>query len=232
MRPCGKTGIQLSLKGPLEIFRMTRALDFTLYLITDRNVLPPGRTLQDAVREALNGGIKSIQLREKDLAPKALLPLAMELRNLTREYGAKLFINDRTDVALACDADGVHLTTSSLPAAVVRKILGPEKWIGVSTHCLDEILQAQEAEADFVTFGPVYFTRSKAAFGPPVGIRKLGEVCSQTQIPILALGGINLERIDKVMASGASGVALISAILGFADAREKSRQFIARLSSL
>jgi thiamine-phosphate pyrophosphorylase len=210
---------------------MTRSLDFSLYLITDRNILPPGRSLPEAVREALIGGVKCIQLREKDLSPKALFPLAQELRNLTREYGAKLFINDRADLALACEADGVHLTTNSLPTAVIRKILGPDKLIGVSTHSADETSFAQEQGADFLTFGPVFFTASKAAFGPPVGLEKLREACSRTRLPVFALGGINLNRVDDVMASGAAGVALISAILGFPDAQEKSRQFIERLSS-
>jgi thiamine-phosphate pyrophosphorylase len=210
---------------------MTQSVDFSLYLITDRGILPPGRSLPEAVREALIGGVKSIQLREKDLSPKALFPLARELRSLTREFGARLFINDRTDLALACEADGVHLTSNSLPTNIVRTILGPDKLIGVSTHCLDETLQAQEEGADFVTFGPVYFTQSKAAYGPPVGVQKLAEICSKVRIPVFALGGINLNLVEEVMASGASGVALISAILGFVDAREKSRQFIEHLLS-
>ncbi|MBN2428319.1 MAG: thiamine phosphate synthase [Deltaproteobacteria bacterium] len=209
---------------------MSRPIDFSLYLITDQNVLPPGRSLPEAVREALIGGVKCIQLREKELAPKTLLPLARELRGLTREYGAKLFINDRADVALACDADGVHLTTNSLPTTVVRKILGPDKLIGVSTHCTNEISLAEKEGADFVTFGPVFYTASKAAFGPPVGLEKLREACSQTRLPVFALGGVNLPQVDNVMACGAYGVALISAILGFTDARGKTRQFIEQLS--
>ena len=209
---------------------MTRTCDFSLYLITNRNVLPPERSLPEAVREALAGGVKCIQLREKDLATKTLFPLAMELRTLTREYGARLLINDRADLALACDADGVHLTTNSLPTAIVRKILGPDKLIGVSTHTLDEISRAQDEDVDFVTFGPVFFTASKAAYGPPVGLQKLRAACSHTHLPVFALGGIKLNLLDDVMASGVSGVALISAILGFSDAREKSRQFIEQLS--
>ena len=210
---------------------MKRSLDFSLYLITDRNILPPGRSLPEAIREALIGGVKCIQLREKELPPKTLFPLAIELRNLTRKYGAKLFINDRADLALACEADGVHLATNSLPIAVTRKILGPDKLIGVSTHTTDEISFAQDQGADFVTFGPVFFTASKAAFGPPVGLEKLQEACSRTRIPVFALGGINLNRVDDVIASGAAGVALISAILGFNNVQEKSRKFVEQLSS-
>jgi thiamine-phosphate pyrophosphorylase len=205
---------------------MPRELDFSLYLITDRQVLPPGISLPEAVREALDGGVRCLQLREKDLAPRALLPLALELRVLTREFKARLFINDRVDLAQACDADGVHLTTTSLPTGVVRNILGPDKLIGVSTHSAAEIIRAEEEDADFATFGPVFYTASKAAFGPPVGLDKLREACSRTSLPVFALGGVNLPQVDDVMACGASGVALISAILGYSDVREKTRRFI------
>ncbi len=210
---------------------MRHKIDFSLYLITDRSILPPGYSLPDAVREALEGGVKCVQLREKDLAPGSLFSLALELRELTRRYGAKLLINDRADVALACAADGVHLTSASLPVAEVRKIIGPKHLIGVSTHRLDEILTAEKSGADFVTFGPVYFTPSKAAFGPPVGLEKLTEVCRLSGLPVFALGGVKMERLDEIMDSGAAGVALISAILSFPDAGSRTERFINRLSA-
>lgn len=205
---------------------MAQKVDFSLYLITDRSVIPPGSSLPDAVGEALQGGVKCVQLREKDLSPVSLFSLALELRELTRRYGAKLLINDRADIALACAADGVHLTSTSLPVEEIRKIIGPDLLIGVSTHRLDEILTAQQDGADFVTFGPVYFTPSKAAFGPPVGLEKLQEVCRLSALPVFALGGVKLERLDEIMASGAAGVALISAVLGFPDAGSRAKRFI------
>lgn len=209
---------------------MSRPIDFSLYLITDRSILPPGSSLPEAVREALEGGVECVQLREKDLSPDSLFSLALELRHLTRRFGAKLLINDRADVALACDADGVHLTATSLPIAAVRKIVGPERLIGVSAHRPDEIAKAAGQGADFATFGPVYFTPSKAAYGPPVGLEKLGEACRGALLPVFALGGVKLERLDEILAAGAAGVALISAILSFPDPRGQAQSFLQRLS--
>jgi len=209
---------------------MKQPVDFTLYLITDRSVLPPGGSLPDAVREALEGGVSCVQLREKDLSPRSLFSLALELRKMTRHYGAKLLINDRADIALACGADGVHLTSTSLPISDVRQIIGPDRLLGISTHRIDEILQAGMDGADFVTFGPVYFTPSKAAYGPPIGLEKLAEACQLAKIPVFALGGVKQERLPAIMATGAAGVALISAILSFSDTRNRSEQFLRVLS--
>ena len=152
---------------------MMPTVGFSLYLITDRRQVPPGRTLTETVRAALEGGVKAVQLREKDLPAAELYPLALELRALTREYGAKLLVNDRIDVALAVGADGVHLGGHSLPTAAARQLLGPNRLIGVSTHRPEEIAAAQRDGADFVTFGPVFHTPSKAAFGEPVGLDQL-----------------------------------------------------------
>lgn len=209
---------------------MPSSLDFSLYLITSQKVLPHGQTLPQAIREALAGGVQAVQLREKELTPRVLLPLAMEIRRITREYGARLLINDRADLAMACDADGVHLTTTSLPTAAARKTLGPDKLIGVSTHSLEEIARAQSEGADFVTFGPVFHTPSKAAYGPPAGLAKLREACSSTRLPVFALGGIHLHQTEKVMACGASGIALISAILASSDPQGQASRFVRHLS--
>jgi thiamine-phosphate pyrophosphorylase len=118
-------------------------LDFDLYVVTDRQ-LTSGRSLRWVVEAALQGGARAFQLREKDLPPRELYPLALEMRQLTQTYGARLLINDRVDVALAVNADGVHLTTTSLPASIARRVLGPEHLIGVSTHTLAEAQAAAE----------------------------------------------------------------------------------------
>lgn len=204
-------------------------LDFNLYLITDRRQAPPGRTLVDVVRAACEGGVRSVQLREKDLTAGELFPLALELRTLTRQYGARLLINDRIDIALGVDADGVHLGGHSLPTAAARKILGPERLIGVSTHCPDEIAAAARDGADFVTFGPVYFTPSKAPYGKPAGLELLAAACHASPLPVFALGGINPERAKEVMTAGAYGVALISAILAEPEPAAAIRTFISLL---
>lgn len=182
------------------------------YLISDRKLLPDGKFLP-VVEELLAAGLQMLQLREKDLSASELYPLAVQLRDLTRRYNCKLLINDRVDVALAVDADGVHLGGHSLPTAVVRKLLGPQKLIAVSTHSATEIIQAAAAGADFVTFGPVFHTPSKAAYGNPVGLPALRQACESSPVPIYALGGINHQNATETMACGASGIALISALL-------------------
>src|SRR5512143_3255944 len=123
--------------------------------------------LPDAVRLALKGGVRAVQLREKDLPIRELLALALELRMLTGEFGAKLFINDRVDVAVAVEADGVHLGHQSMPPEAVRKIVGRKMLIGVSTHNREEALSAEKNGADFITFGPIFPTPSKMKYGAP-----------------------------------------------------------------
>lgn len=210
---------------------MSPSVDFSLYLITDRRQLPPGRSLVDAVAAALEGGLRAVQLREKDLSAAELYPLARRLRQLTGRCGARLLINDRLDVALAVEADGVHLGGHSLPVAVAREVLGPDKLIGVSTHRSVELLAARRDGADFVTFGPVFFTPSKAAFGGPVGLDALREACAAAPLPVFALGGVTAERLSQVRSAGSHGVALISAVLAAADPAAAAAGILSRLKS-
>lgn len=200
-------------------------MDFDIYLITDRLSLPPERLLLDTLEQALDGGVRAVQLREKDLSAKDLFELAVKIRALTRRYDARLLINDRIDVALAVDADGVHLAHNSLPVALARELLGPHKLIGVSTHQLDEIHTAARNGADFLTFSPIYQTPSKIAYGPPQGLERLRHACQISSLPIFALGGIRLDRIHEVRAAGAHGAAVISAIFSAADPSGAARVF-------
>lgn len=192
---------------------MFNPVDFNLYLITDRHQVPAGKTLPGVIEAALQGGVQAVQLREKDLSVADLLPLARELRTLTRQYGARLLINDKIDVALAVDADGVHLGGHSQATEVVRSRIGRKMLIGVSTHNSGEIQTACEQGADFVTFGPVYATPSKAVYGAPQGLPALAEACNNSTLPVFALGGITSARAAAVRAAGAHGIALISAII-------------------
>ncbi|HAD05036.1 MAG: thiamine-phosphate diphosphorylase [Desulfuromonadales bacterium GWD2_61_12] len=206
------------------------SVDFSLYLITDRHQLPAGRTLGETVRAALEGGVRAVQLREKDLAAAELYPLARELRALTRAFGAKLLVNDRVDIALAVEADGVHLGGHSLPIAVCRTLLGPDKLLGVSTHRLGEIDAAAGAGADFVTFGPVYPTPTKLPFGPPLGPEALAAACATTPLPLFALGGIGKEQLPPLRLSGCCRVAVISAILTAPDPRSSASTLLRLLA--
>lgn len=207
-------------------------IDFDLYLITDRKLLPPGRGLVETVAAALAGGVQAVQLREKDLAAAELYPLALELRELTARHGARLLINDRLDVALAVGADGVHLGGHSLPVAAARKVLGPDKLVGVSTHRAEEVVAAQRDGADFVTFGPVFFTPSKAAYGKPVGLELLRQAGASPPLPVFALGGISLARITDILAAGIHRVAVISAIFAAADPAVAAAGIIDRLRDI
>jgi thiamine-phosphate pyrophosphorylase len=194
------------------------SIDFRLYLITDRKVAT--KPLPEAVRLALEGGIRCVQLREKDLPMRKLLALAQELRSITREFGAKLFINDRVDVAVAVDADGVHLGHQSIPVDAARKVVGTSMLIGVSTHDLDEAKAAEAGGGDFITFGPIFETSSKANLVHVAGINGIKMVKSGLSIPVFALGGIKSGAISQIMASGAYGVSMISAILGADDIKK------------
>ena len=201
-------------------------VDFSLYLITDRRSLPAGRDLLATVRSALCGGVRAVQLREKDLCAAELYPLALELRRLTQEFSARLLINDRVDLALAIGADGVHLGHHSLPVAVVRQLLGDDRLIGVSTHHPDEVKRSAAAGADFVTFGPVYATPSKLPYGPPLGLSPLSEVCAHATLPVFALGGVTNERLPELRAAGCTHFALIGAILQAVDPEKATQDLL------
>lgn len=203
-----------------------KPIDFRLYLITDRKLVTRHSSLVTAVEEALKGGVKAVQLREKNLTIRGLLDMAYKLREITEIYKAKLFINDRVDVAMAVEADGVHLGQSSMPAHAAKKASKGKLVAGVSTHSLAEALEAERDGADFITFGPVYPTPSKLKYGEPVGTDALNKVCNAVSIPVFAIGGIKTENIKSVLDPGADGVAVISAILGSADIKHTTEQFM------
>jgi thiamine-phosphate pyrophosphorylase len=202
-------------------------LDFKLYLVTDRKQTG-GRPLMDAVAEALKGGVRAVQLREKDLKTRDLLRLAYEMRQLTLKYDARLFINDRVDIAIAVDADGVQLTQKSIPPFAVRK-LSSRLIIGVSTHNLEEAVRAERGGADFITLGPVYPTPSKLKYGPPIGVDTLRDVARQVRIPVFAIGGISMDNMPEAMGAGASGVAVISSVLEAKNIRSVAGKLIRAL---
>ncbi|GAB61997.1 MAG: thiamine phosphate synthase [Candidatus Jettenia sp.] len=180
-------------------------------LITDRNFCK--QSFLTTIKLALKGGIKTIQLREKGLTTYELYSLASELRTTTSDFKANLIINDRVDIALAVEADGVHLGWQSLPYNIVRKLFGFEKLIGVSTHTIQEALQAQENKADYITFGPVFTTPSKAGLLDAVGPDEIQKLKNKVHIPVVALGGIHEGNVEAVLDKGADGIAVISSIM-------------------
>lgn len=204
--------------------------DFKLYLITDRKVLSSQFSLLSSVEAALKGGVKAVQLREKDLGTRELLDMAYTMREITDKYRAKLFINDRVDIALSVEADGIHLGQKSIPAYAVRRIVKDKFMIGVSAHSIEEAKQAEKGGADFITLGPVYQTPSKLKYGQPLGVDIIRKAKDEISIPVFAIGGIKKDRIKEVLDAGADGVALISGILGAKDIKEKAGEFLRLLN--
>lgn len=198
-------------------------IDFSLYLITDRRQTG-GRPLLEVVEAALSGGVRAVQLREKDLPTVELYDLAWELRALTARFDARLLINERIDVALAVEADGVQLGINSLPVTAARRI-APDLIIGYSSHSVGEAAAALAKGADFVTFGPVFSTPSKAAYGEPLGLAQLTRACEAVTGPVFALGGIKQSNLVQVTAAGCYRVALISDILAAPDPAAAAEAF-------
>ncbi len=201
-----------------------------LYLVTDRRACENlGSTLLESVRAACEAGVRFVQLREKDLDGAALLALAREIREVTSGFGAKLIINGRVDVAILSGADGVHLGRKSVGAQDARKLLGNGALIGVSTHSVEEAVEAEANGADFITFGPVFHTPSKAAWGEPVGLGLLEKAACKVSIPVYAIGGIKAGNIEEVISAGAAGIAVISAVLGEKDVKGAAQSLLEAL---
>ena len=169
-----------------------------------------------AVEEAIKGGVTVVQYRSKSGTKTTceMYEELIQLRELTKKYGIPLIVNDRVDLALAVDADGVHIGQDDLPAEVVRKLLGEEKIIGISTHSIEEVEKANNLPVDYIAFGSIYRTPTKEK-PIVVGVEKLKEAKKVAKKPLVAIGGIMPYNVDEVIKAGADGVAVISAILGF-----------------
>jgi thiamine-phosphate pyrophosphorylase len=185
-----------------------------------------GRDLLWVLEQALDGGVQAIQLREKDLSGKELFILAEKTRRLCQRYQAALLINDRLDVALAIDAAGVQLGKTSLPLPDARALLGNHRFIGASVHSLEEAQNAQRGGADFIVFGPVFFTPSKAAFGAPQGVAALKKIVEIAELPVYAIGGIKPGNITELRSASVQRVALISAIIEAPHPKEAAEKIL------
>ena len=194
-----------------------------LYVLTDARAAR-GRALVDLVAAALAGGATAIQLREKVLSARAQVELGRELRRLTREAGALLIVNDRVDLAHAVDADGVHLGQDDLPARAARAILGDGAIVGGSAGNADELARSLAAGVDYLGVGPMFPTPSKADAGPAIGPAGLAAIRRATDLPIVGIGGIDEANVGPVIAAGADGAAVISAVIGAEDVRSAARR--------
>jgi thiamine-phosphate pyrophosphorylase len=198
-----------------------------LYAIVDP--LDTGHAPLDLARAYLAGGAPLLQLRLKGVTAHALWETARTVRALTRAAGALFIVNDRPDVAAAVEADGVHLGQDDVPVAAARAVLGPERWIGVSTHDVAEARAALRAGADYLGVGPIYDTTSKAGALPARGLGLLRTVRALTDRPLVAIGGITTETAPTVRAAGADAVAMIGALARASDPAATVRDLVARL---
>ncbi|HTR44800.1 MAG TPA: thiamine phosphate synthase [Thermodesulfovibrionales bacterium] len=180
-----------------------------LYLIVDRSV--GDRAPEEITRGALKAGVRWFQYREKKAARGEIFEVALRLRRMTADFGAVLIVNDHADIAVAADADGVHLGQDDLPLGEARKVVG-DRIIGISTHSLEEALEASDKGADYVGYGPVFPTKTKDA-GEPKGVAMLARVSQSVSIPVVAIGGVSKENLKPVLDAGAAAVAVASAIL-------------------
>ncbi|MDD5772424.1 MAG: thiamine phosphate synthase [bacterium] len=193
------------------MFSKNYFLKSRLCLVTDRNLSK--YPLINAIEEAVSSGIDMVQLREKDMQTKEYFELARQIKIICKKYSALFIINDRIDIALAVEADGVHLGWKSLPFHIARHLLGKEKIIGLSAHSKDEAVAAQEKGADYITLGPVFPTASKNGLIEPLGCNIFSDIRKSVRLPVFAIGGIKENNIGEIIKAGANGIAVISAIL-------------------
>jgi thiamine-phosphate pyrophosphorylase len=195
---------------------MLNTRDLLLYLCTDR-LLSKGRPITQAVEAAIAGGVSLVQIREKEAETRGFYNIARELRSLTKRHGIPLVVNDRIDIALAIEADGLHLGQTDMPLEVARRLVGENMFIGISASTVEEALTAERGGADYLGVGAVYPTGSKADAGAAIGPGRLREIRAAVRLPLVAIGGICPANAGQVMAAGADGVAVISAILSQPD---------------
>ncbi len=198
-----------------------------LYIILDPSIWP-ARPLADVLRTAAEAGASLFQYRNKTASMKEAYVEALALREAATKAGVLFIINDRCDLALAVNADGVHLGQDDLPLDLARKVMGPDKLIGISTHTPEQVQKAANGKPDYLGFGPIFKPGSKQDHDPVVGLEGLRAIRSLTSLPVFAIGGITLNRVGEVMKAGANGVAVISAVMKAPDVQQAVRDFIAQ----
>ena len=201
-----------------------------LHVLTDR-AWSRGRDTLSVASAALAGGATVIQLRDKTASTRQLIEEGLALRALTRQRNALLIVNDRIDVALAVDADGAHVGQDDMPAVLARKLLGPERILGVSASDAREAQDAVAAGADYLGVGPIYPTRGKADAGPPTGLALLSELAERYPIPLVAIGGISAANAQQVIRAGAHGIAVITAVVNAEDIGAAARELYEQVSA-
>jgi thiamine-phosphate pyrophosphorylase len=186
---------------------------FKLYLIADQLNCRQSN-IETVVAEAIKGGVDAVQLREKNVSTREIIELGRKLQVLLHKHNIPLIINDRVDIAMALDADGVHLGQRDMPYHLARKLLGNKKIIGISVSNSEQAHEAQQWDVDYLGVGPVFETSTKLDTSPVIGIEGLQQICSISEHPIIAIGGINVTNAYTVLTAGVNGIAVVSAICG------------------
>ncbi len=207
--------------------RKSMFLDIDLYPVTCER-LSAGRSNLEILEGVIRGGARIIQLREKECSKRDLYQLALAFREITRKAGMLLFINDHLDLAMAVEADGVHLGQDDLPVTAARK-LAPELLIGASTHSLEEALQAQDDGADYINIGPIFPTKTKEGVHRELGPEAIRTISAAVRLPFTVMGGINETNIEQVLAQGARRVAMVTAITQAPEIAEQVRKLRERI---
>ncbi|GFR37542.1 hypothetical protein PRECH8_08380 [Insulibacter thermoxylanivorax] len=202
--------------------------EFRLYAITGEEY-HPGRSMLEVMEEAIKGGADIVQLRDKKGTKREILEKAYALRELTARYNVTFIVNDHIDIALACEADGVHLGQDDLPLSEARKLMG-KRIIGISTHRIEEARAAEAEGADYIGVGPIFPTKTKE-HAKPVTTEYIKQVEREIKIPYVAIGGIKLHNVDDVLAAGARRICAVSEIVGSPDPAETCRAFIRKIEA-
>lgn len=205
-----------------------KTIDYSLYLVTDRP-LCLGRELEWVVEEAVKGGVTLVQLREKDTDTRHFIDLAIRLKKILAAYHVPLLINDRIDVALAADADGVHIGQSDMPYEIARRLLGDDKIIGISLENDAEAEAANALNVDYVAVSPVYLTGTKTDTSAALGLDGVRRISALSKHPVVGIGGMNQATVKDVMAAGADGVAVVSAICSAENPLLASQQLVEQI---
>ena len=204
---------------------MKAAFDYTLYLVTDRR-LSRGRPTREIVQAAVRGGVTCVQLREKDCSTRAFIREALAVRDFLKAAGVPLIINDRLDVALAVEADGVHLGQKDMPLEMARRIAGDGLCIGISAESLEDAVAAERGGADYIGVSPVFDTPTKTDTAPALGLEGLRDIRAAVDIPLVAIGGLKRDNVAEVVQNGADGIAVVSAIVAAEDPEKAARELL------
>lgn len=203
-------------------------MDFKLYVITNQDI-SRGKNNLEVVKAAIAGGADIIQLREKQISTRRVVEMGQQIKKFTNSRDIPLIINDRVDIALAIDADGVHLGQDDLPISMARELIGEDKILGISTHSLKQAKEAEAKGADYIGVGPVFPTSTKPDYSP-VGLELVEKVSQEIEIPFVAIGGIKLDNVRKVIKAGAKRIAVVSGVVAADDVRQAAKSYCQKIN--